>query len=498
MNKIRDEIVPAVLYDENIEISILGGCLNDEDILNYCIANIENEEEFYYSQHQYIWRAISDVYEKNIPIDIISVTKRLQEIGLLEKAGGAYNIAGLIHKIRFFGRDIEHKVLYFKELGIRRFLEKRSFESIDKVHDMTLDIFNTLNELSADLLNDKILPIKKKAISFDDALLKTIREIQKANANPDKDRLLGVPTPFNKLNQVTSGWQSPHLIIVAGRPGMGKTAFAIECIKTAIKTTKKKVLFFSIEMGCSEIVLRVLSSITDTNSTRIKLGKIDDKWFVKATNETQDMMGDKLHIQDKPNITVSEMMREALRFKKSNDLGMIVVDYLQIVSPGSEKANNGTRERQVSSIAEGLKRMGKELNVPVMALAQLSRGVEKSGSNIPRLSDLRESGGIEQAADIVMFLHRPEYYGLQQFTIQSNGTEKDVSTAGLCILNIAKHRDGSLCDIPIRFNASRTSFHDDFEIFNDNRPVEITPSKPYREPISEFKKQEFTPNDDPF
>jgi replicative DNA helicase len=322
---------------------------------------------------------------------------------------------------------------------------------IDKSFDETTDVFDLLDEAEQELFEVAHSNIVKNYQSAKDLIRLAIARIEEISK---KEGLSGVPSGFTELDRITAGWQPSDLIILAARPGMGKTAFVLSMARNMAVDHKTPVAVFSLEMAAVQLITRLISSETGLNSEKLRKGTLDDAEWQQLLTKVKALEEAPLFIDDTPALSVFDLRAKCRRLKAQHNIGLIVVDYLQLMTVGGSKSQGGNREQEISMISRSLKSIAKELDVPVVALSQLSRAVEsRAGDKRPQLSDLRESGAIEQDADIVCFIYRPEYYDIETF--------RDGEPAeGKAELIIAKHRNGSLADVRLRFQGSMARFSD--------------------------------------
>lgn len=440
-----------------LESSVLGAIILEKDALTF-VAEILRPESFYVEANQEIYKAIVQLFNSSEPIDIRTVVNQLRKNGKLEFVGGAYYIASLTSQVGS-ASNIEYHARALVEFSIRRDIIAVSTAIQKKAYDNTNDVFDLLNAAEQSLFEITNANIRKSYQEMSVLLLDAVKQIEQSRNK--RDGLTGVPSGFTALDRVTSGWQKSDLIIVAARPGMGKTAFILSVLRNAAVDHECPVAIFSLEMSSAQLVNRLISAETEIENQAIKKGRLDNQEWEKLIKKTSMLSKAPIFIDDTPALSIFELRAKCRRLKSKYNVQLIVVDYLQLMcGEVTNKASN--REQEIASISRALKNIAKELNVPVIACAQLSRAVENRGGNKkPQLSDLRESGGIEQDADIVTLLYRPEYYGI---TEDENGN----STQGLAELIIAKHRNGALETIKIQYNNRCTKFTD-FDQFDYNQ-----------------------------
>jgi replicative DNA helicase len=455
-----------------LEEAVLGAMMLEKDAVNDVI-DILKPESFYKEQHQKIYAAIQDLFQRSEPIDILTVTSELKKRGELEFVGGPFYITSLTNRIassanaEFYARIISQK-------HIQRELIRISSKIIQRAYDETTDVFDLLDEAEKDLFTIAEGNIRKNFLQIKDIMHEALQNIE--NAKKHEDAIIGVPSGFTALDRVTAGWQKSDLIVIAARPGMGKTAFVLTMARNAAVEFNKPVAFFSLEMSAVQLVTRLIASETEIEAEKLKRGNLADYEWEQLHAKIGALSKAPLFIDDTPALSIFELRAKCRRLKAQHDIQLIIIDYLQLMTTGGEKGS-GNREQEISMISRSLKSIAKELNIPVIALSQLSRAVEnRSGDKRPQLSDLRESGAIEQDADLVAFIYRPEYYG---FTQDKEGN----SVTGLAYILIQKHRNGALQDVPLRFVNKLAKFMD-----VDNHPFDslapLTPSNDFESGVT--------------
>lgn len=442
------KLPPQVL---ELEESVLGAIMLDKEAIN-TVVEILQPESFYKDAHLTIFKAMISLYTKSEPIDLLTVTQELREQGNLEIVGGAYYITQLTSRLTS-AANVEFHARIIQEKYIQRQLIRISNETIRFAYEDTSDVFELLDKTERSMFELTNGLMNKQNRSISDLLIQSIKELEKVKENPND--LTGVPTGFAQLDRLTSGFQKSNLIIIAARPGMGKTAFVLSLARNMGVDYKRGVAIFSLEMSSIELVNRMLSIESQIPGQVIRDGKLDKAQWEQLMSKITRLNQAPIFIDDTPQLSVFELRAKARRLKLQHNVSLIVVDYLQLMRADQSNNKNGTREQEISYISRSLKALAKELEIPVIALSQLSRDVEKrTNSKKPVLSDLRESGSIEQDADMVMFLYRPEYYQLATF---DDGTP----TEGMAEIIIQKHRNGALGEI-------RTRFIKEYALFTDS------------------------------
>lgn len=448
----------------DLEEAVLGACMLDGTALS-SIIDVLKPSFFYKEAHQHIFQAICDLFQRSEPVDILTVVQELKKLEKLEVAKGASYVTQLTNRVAS-SANVEMHARIVLEMHMKRTLIMQCTTILQNCYEDDEDVFELLDK-SQTILNDITSQNIKGREKNTDILMKEFKEhIERASENTSD--IKGVATTINSLNRTTNGWQNSDLIIVAGRPGMGKTAFTKACIKGAIAQRKRPVLMFSLEMAGLQIMTRFISEETGIPTQDYLSGSykslVTDEQIHRAGLKYYDVSGKPLLIiDDTALLTINELKARAKRIVAEQDPCLIIVDYLQLLSGSGERGAFVNRVAEVSEITRGLKALAKETNLPVICLAQLNREVEAQGGDMrPKLSHLRESGSIEQDADIVIFLYRPEYYaeqGNKKFeTIEIDG--QIVSSAGYAELSIAKHRNGALKTERARFVGSLTRFED--------------------------------------
>lgn len=435
----------------DLEEAVLGALMLEKDALTNVI-DILKVESFYKESHKVIFQAILDLFSESQPIDLLTVTTQLRKNGALEIAGGAFYVTELTSKVAS-AANIEYHARIITEQSIKRELIRISSEIQKDAFEDTTDVFELLDKMEQSMFEISEKNIRKNYSDMRSIMRDAIAELEERKNQ--KDGLTGVPSGFTALDRVTSGWQKSDLVIIAARPAMGKTAFVLSVLRNAAVDHSRPVAIFSLEMSAVQLVNRLISSEAELDSEKIKKGTLADHEWAQLVHKTAKLSKAPLFVDDTPALSILELRAKCRKLKAQHDIQMVVVDYLQLMSGDSKNGGQGgNREQEIASISRALKKIAKELSIPVIALSQLSRAVEtRGGDKRPQLSDLRESGAIEQDADMVMFLYRPEYYGITE-------DEGGASTAGVGEVIIAKHRNGSLENVKLRFIGRYTKFTD--------------------------------------
>ena len=424
----------------DLEKAVLGAMMLEKNAVTDTI-DILMQESFYDPKHQYIFGAIKELFGSSKPIDILTVTDRLQQNGELEAAGGASYVSQLTNRIASTAH-VEYHARVISEKYIKRELIRMSSEVMKEAFDDTNDVFDVLNKAEGDLFKIAENNMGKSVDIMQNVVREAIEEIEKAAQN--SDGISGIPTGFYGLDKLTAGWQRSDMIVLAARPAMGKTAFVLSMARNTAVDFNQGVAIFSLEMSSVQLVKRLISSETRIPAEKLRKGDLRDDEFQQLHSRITKLSTAPIYIDDTPGISVFDLRAKCRRLKMQYDIQVVIIDYLQLMTAGGNKGQ-GNREQEISTISRSIKEIAKELNIPVIALSQLSRSVEqRGGDKRPVLSDLRESGAIEQDADIVSFIYRPEYYGFLQ-------DEDGNSNAGVGEIIVAKHRNGGLENIRLRF-----------------------------------------------
>lgn len=438
----------------DLEEAVLGAIMLEKSAFD-TVVEILKPECFYVEGHQQIFKSMQGLAQKNQPIDILTVVEELKMREELEQIGGPYYVTKLTNTVVSSANIEAHSRIILQKF-IQRELIRISGEIIGEAYEDSTDVFDLLDDAESKLFEITNNHLRKNFDSIDTVLVKTIQRIEDLrNKNED---ISGVPSGFASLDRITYGWQPTDLIILAARPSVGKTAFALNLARSAAlhPTKSTPVAVFSLEMSASQLVQRILSAESEIWLEKIARGKLEEHEMKQLyAKGIQRLSQAPIFIDDTAALNIFELRAKCRRLKNKHHVGLIIIDYLQLMS-GTGENRNGNREQEISRISRDLKGLAKELQVPIIALSQLSREVEKrkEGNKMPQLSDLRESGAIEQDADMVMFLYRPEYYD-----ITSN--EFGESNKGETHVRIAKHRNGSLETIKLKALLHIQKFIDD-------------------------------------
>jgi len=445
-------IVPQAI---DLEEAVLGAMMLEQSAVN-AVIDVLSPDSFYKPSHSKIFDIIQHLFNDSEPIDLLTVTAALKKSGDLELVGGAFTIANLTTRVASTA-NVEFHARIISQKHIQRELIRVSSNIIEKAFDEKTDVFDLLDEAESGLFEVAEGNIRKSYETMSSVVKKAIDNIDKARSQDGG--VSGVPSGFADLDKLTGGWQRSDMIVLAARPGMGKTAFVLTMARNVAVDQGIPVAVFSLEMSSVQLVQRLIAAETGISSDKFRKGTLEDHEYQQLHDRIGKLSKSPLFIDDTPGLNVFELRAKCRRLKSTHGIDLVVIDYLQLMSANSK--NSGNREQEISSISRSIKSIAKELDIPVIALSQLSRMVEtRGGDKRPMLSDLRESGAIEQDADIVSFIYRPEYYG---FTDHEEGLD----TNGLAEFIIAKHRNGGLGTVHMKF-VKRLAKFEDYNAFSDN------------------------------
>ncbi|MBT3244308.1 MAG: replicative DNA helicase [Bacteroidetes bacterium] len=449
--KIKDLVqelgkVPPQAVD--LEEAVIGAIMLEKDAI-VSVIDIITAACFYKDTHKIIFEAILELSKKLQPIDLLTVTEELRKNEKLDQIGGPYFLTQLTNKVAS-AAHIEFHARIITQKYIQRELIRISSEVQEKAFDNTIDVDDLIDFAEGQLFDVAMGNIKKETQKIDAVIDQALKRIEELSGR--EEGFSGVPSGFIRLDRITSGWQPSDLIIIAARPSMGKTAFVLTMMRNMAVDHEKAVAIFSLEMSSIQLVNRMIVSETELPSEKIRNGNLKKYEWEQLEIKLKHLVDAPILIDDTPAISVFELRAKARRLKIQYDIQLLIVDYLQLMSGPTD--SSGNREQEVSTISRSLKAIAKELDIPIIALSQLNRSVElRSGDKRPQLSDLRESGAIEQDADLVLFIHRPERFGLLQ---DAEGN----STKGMAEIIIAKHRNGSVGDVQLKFKDELAKFTD--------------------------------------
>jgi replicative DNA helicase len=432
----------------DVEKVVLGALMIDKDAFSV-IAEMIRPETFYEPSHQKIFHAIQSLNMSETPVDILTVTNELQKEGTLDDVGGASYVVDLASRVASSAHIENHAKILQQKFMARQLI---SFASVveTKAFDPTVDVDDLMQEAEGSLFELSQRNMKQDYTQIDPVIRQAVDILQKASAN--SDGLTGIPSGFTKLDDMTSGWQNSDLVIIAGRPAMGKTSFALSIAKNIAVDYQQPIAFFSLEMNNVQLVDRLISNVCEIEGKKIMNGQLAREEWERLDKNLARLTGAPLYIDDTPGLSIFELRTKARRLVREKGVKIIMIDYLQLMNANGMRFGN--RQEEVSTISRSLKGLAKELNIPILALSQLNRTVENREGlegKRPQLSDLRESGAIEQDADMVLFVHRPEYYHLYE-------DDKGNDLRGKAQIIIAKHRKGATGDVLLAFQGQYTRF----------------------------------------
>ena len=469
--QIQNKLLPQAL---DLEEDVIGAMMIDSRAIDDVVPIIKTPDVFYKQEHKLIYTAILELVKENEPVDLSTVSFKLRTLGKLDKVGGDFALIGLIQKVAS-GAHSEYHARILIQQWVKRSLIAFNAKLMNKAYDDTSDIFDLIEEQekALDAIN-QMINSGSKQISYAEALNRVVHRVEQLTSTEHR-KMTGVPTGFKKIDVFTGGWQATDLIIIAARPSMGKTALMVRCIDACAKQGLG-VGVISLEMSTMQLATRNVAVEDSSNfhlrhlmrdGFRDKQGNVElnsDQYFLKLLNLVDKMKDYPVYVNDNSGLTIHEVILQARMWKRQHDIKLLVIDYLQLMSADTK---GGNREQEISIISRKLKQLAKELDIPVIALSQLSRAVEtRGGVKRPMLSDLRESGAIEQDADIVTFLYRPAYYGYDvdnpsSLTEQQYNEFKHLIDIGANTeLIFGKYREGSLAIKGLCFDANKTKFYD--------------------------------------
>lgn len=432
--------------DTDLEEVVLGACMLEKDAyMNVCDLLVP--DSFYDPANKKIFQAITTLGLNQQPIDMMTVTEQLRRDGVLKEVGGAIHIAELTAKvyssanIEFHAGIVAQKYLARRLITFAANIEGKAYDESNNVEDLLQEAESGLFDISQNQLKREVTPI-------DPILTQALDQIQ--NAANNESGLSGLETGYRELDKITSGWQNSDLIIIAARPAMGKTAFVLSMAKNMAVDFNIPIAIFTLEMSSIQLAKRLISNVASLEGEKIKSGRLSPEEEDRLNSRIRTVFGAPIYFDDTPGLSITELRTKARRLVREKQVRLIMIDYLQLMNAAGIK--NGSREQEVSTISRSLKALAKELDIPIIALSQLNRSTESREDKRPVLSDLRESGAIEQDADIVCFIHRPEYY--TRATTDSEGN----NIRGLAYLIVAKHRSGAVGDVKLHFISKFAKF----------------------------------------
>lgn len=436
----KDARIPPQNLDA--ETSLLGGILIDTDAV-VKIADTVSPEDFYDEKHGIIYSAVQSLYEKHSPIDVLTVADKLRASGQLDTIGGASYLTELSNDVPT-AAHVEQYASIVSQKAIRRRLIKASQDITTYGYDESKSLQELISDAEASLFDVSQKHVKQDIVNLESILSDSFERLDELHK--DKGKIRGIPTGFKDLDGILAGFQRSDLIILAARPSMGKTALALNLAHNVATKAGESVLLFSLEMSKEQLVDRMLAMESGVDAWALRTGNLSDQDFERISHAMGTLSEAQIYIDDTPGITVSDMRTKARRESHKHPLGLIIVDYLQLMSGGAKFSGESNRVQEITEISRGLKGLARELNVPMIALSQLSRTVETRHPQIPQLSDLRESGSIEQDADVVAFIYREDYYN--QESERQNITD----------VFIKKHRNGPVGGVELYFDREKQRF----------------------------------------
>ena len=479
-SQVEDSLGRLQPQELEFEKSVLGALLLEKDAYSL-ISDILTPESFYDPRNQKVYSAISKLHVAQHPVDILTVVEQLRTDGTFDEVGGVAYLSSLTQNI-VSSSHIEYHARIIAQKSTARELISYSANVQDKAFDPTQDIDELMQEAEGSLFKLSQKKLKKDYQQIDSVITEAYEMLHKAAERTDG--MSGIASGFHALDRMTSGWQNSDLVILAARPAMGKTAFALSMAKNIAVDQNIPVALFSLEMSNVQLLNRVIVNTCEIKGEKIKSGQLEDYEWAQLDNKIKDLIGKPMFVDDTPSLSVFELRTKARRLVKEHGVKLIMIDYLQLMNASG--MSFGSRQEEVSTISRSLKGLAKELNIPILALSQLNRGVENrpGGENTldskrPQLSDLRESGAIEQDADMVIFIHRPEYYHLYK---DENGND----LRGKAVIIIAKHRNGAVGDVLLTFKGQYARFENPDEEtatplpgedFNDISRSELSPTR---------------------
>ena len=439
---------------QELEDSVLGALMLEKEAYG-SVADLLRPEVFYKDQNRLVFEAIRELASKDQPIDILSVGEKMKNLGTLEKAGGAVYLADLTRRVASTAHLHYHAEIIAKKATARDVIALAA--KIEEMgFDETQDVDELMQTAEAGIFEISQRAQKRDVTQIDSVIEEAFKRMEKASKNDGS--ISGIPSGFHALDKITSGWQTPDLIIIAARPAMGKTAFVLSMAKYMAIDREIPVAVFSLEMSNVQLVNRLIMNVCELEGDRIKTGKMSKEEARRLNTKINVMKGKPLYLDDTPSLSIFELRSKARKLVREHDIKIIIIDYLQLMN--AQGSSFGSREQEVSIISRSLKALAKELDIPIIALSQLNRGVEaRTGieGKTPQLADLRESGAIEQDADMVCFIHRPEYYHI--YNDEKTGKE----LRGLAQIIVAKHRNGATDSIWLRFRGKYAKFQNEDE-----------------------------------
>lgn len=442
-----------------LEESILGAIMIEKDAYGH-VADLLRPDSFYSDQNRMVFEAIRKLAGNESPVDVLTVAEEMKRQGTLMEAGGPAYLADLTRRVASTAH-LQYHAQIVAQKSTARDLIKMASEIERDAYDETQDVEELMNRAEGGIFEITQRAQKRDVTQINPVIQEAFDRMRKASKN--EGNISGVPSGFKELDKITSGWQKSDLVIIAARPAMGKTAFVLSMAKNIAVNFNKPVAMFSLEMSNVQLVNRLIMNVCEIEGDKIKTGKLSKAEWSKMEHKINDLTDAPIYVDDTPGLSVFELRSKARKLVRDHDVQLIIIDYLQLMNANGMQF--GSREQEVSIISRSLKGLAKELDIPIIALSQLNRGVESRvgvEGKKPQLSDLRESGAIEQDADMVCFIHRPEYYHL--YTDEK--TNKDLRGLGQII--VAKHRNGATDEIWLRFRGKYAKFQNEDETVDDD------------------------------
>ncbi len=432
-----------------LEEAVLGALMLEKDAFSI-ISDILQTESFYETTHQSIFGAIHNLAMQQKPVDVLTVIEELKKRGELDSVGGAIYVAELTDKVAS-SAHVEYHARIIAQKYLARQLITFSSDVVNQAFDEMVDVDDLMQETESKLFEISQRNVKKDVVQINPVIKEALNNLQVA-ANR-KDGLSGLQSGFKKLDEITSGWQKSDLVIIAARPAMGKTALVLSMARNMAVNYKYPIGLFSLEMSNVQLVNRLIVNVCQITGDKIKSGRLNEEEWIRLDSKIKDLYDAPIYVDDTPSLSIFELRTKARRLVREHGVKMLIIDYLQLMNASG--MNYGSREQEVSMISRSLKGLAKELNIPIIALSQLNRGVEtrQGEGKRPQLADLRESGAIEQDADIVCFIHRPEYYKITE--------DEYGSTIGIAEIIISKHRNGATGIVRMKFESEYALFKDE-------------------------------------
>lgn len=472
----------------DMEEAVLGAMMVDTKGLGEVIELL-HPEHFYKPEHQIIYNAIYTLFKETQPIDILTVSNQLRKTEQLNAAGGDFYLVQLSQKVTSSAHIEYHARIILEKYILRKLIEISS-DVIDHAYRETTDVFELLNQAEKDFFEIANKTLKKGIATSENLALEALERIKKISEN---EGYSGIPSGFHGIDQITNGWQASDLIVIAARPGMGKTAFTLSMARNMAVEYNAPVAIFSLEMSALQLFMRLISGETMVKAEKLRSGKLSDIEWNQIYSKIKVLEDAKIFIDDQPQISVFDFRAKCRRLVSQFGIKAVIVDYLQLMTTGNERNFVGNRQEIISQISRSLKAIAKELEIPVIALSQLSRQVEmQAGHKRPQLSHLRESGAIEQDADIVAFIYRPEYYKIEYW----DETTME-PTQGQAEFIIAKHRNGALGEVRLKFISDYAKFENLDVSYADMYPSDFQIESRMNQDLSGFDpKKSFGISDD--